>query len=149
MIRDARRALDVVRALAAELDVTRATAEADLTHLAQQCLDAVNLPLDDVRAEVEQMEAAGEIEPDVAAIRAAEAPDPDEDEDEAGGPRLPPLTGRLPSDASVGGVGPAEPARMTAEEAIAELRGKIDKLGPGQHDGDRAVRRARHRVTRS
>ena len=51
--------------LAAELDVTRATAEADLTHLAQQCLDAVDLPLDDVRAEVEQMEAAGDVEPDV------------------------------------------------------------------------------------
>ena len=46
-IRDARRALDAVRALAAELDVTRATAEAELTHLAQQCLDAVAVPLDD------------------------------------------------------------------------------------------------------
>ena len=75
LIRDARRALDAVRALAAELDVTRATAEADLTHLAQQSLDAVATPLDDVRAEVDQMEAAGDVEPDVRAIRAAEAPD--------------------------------------------------------------------------
>jgi chromosome segregation protein len=120
-IRDARRALDAVRALAAELDVTRATAEADLTHLAQQCLDAVNLPLDEVRAEVDRMEAAGEVEPDVAAIRAAEAPDPDEGEDDE--------TAELKA-------GPADeaaqeaPARMTAEEAIAELRAKIDKLGP-------------------
>ena len=46
-IRDARRALDAVRALAAELDVSRATAEADLAHLAQQSLDAVQADLDD------------------------------------------------------------------------------------------------------
>jgi chromosome segregation protein len=127
-IRDARRALDAVRALAAELDVTRATAEADLTHLAQQCLDAVNLPLDEVRAEVDRMEAAGEVEPDVAAIRAAEAPDPDEDDAEA-------ETGAAGLDSATPGFSPAgpelsAPAKMTAEEAITELRGRIEKLGP-------------------
>jgi chromosome segregation protein len=115
-IRDARRALDAVRALASELDVTRATAEADLTHLAQQCLDAVNLPLDDVRVEVEGMEAAGQVEPDVRAIRAAEAPDPDEEQDEAA-----PEPAADTADAT---------RTMTAEEAIVELRAKIDKLGP-------------------
>jgi chromosome segregation protein len=117
-IRDARRALDAVRALAAELDVTRATAEADLTHLAQQCLDAVNMPLDEVRAEVAAREAAGEVEPDRAAILAVESPEPDEDED-APTEAPPPALER-----------PAALARMTAEEAIAELRGKIDRLGP-------------------
>jgi len=121
IIRDARRALDAVRALAAELDVTRATAEADLTHLAQQCLDAVNLPLDDVRAEVDRMEEAGDVVPDVAAIRAAEAPDPDEEEDEDA---VTPQAGPPDSDPT------QAPVRMTAEEAITELRGKIDKLGP-------------------
>jgi chromosome segregation protein len=132
-IRDARRALDAVRALTAQLDVTRATAEADLTHLAQQCLDAVAVPLDEVRAEVEQMEAAGEIEPDVNAIRAAEAPDPDEDEEEAA--RVKSSVVPDPRDAA-GAAGETSidaapaPARMTAEEAIAELRSKIDKLGP-------------------
>ena len=112
-----------MRALAAELNVTRATAEADLTHLAQQCLDAVNEPLDDVRAEVDRMEEAGEVEPDVAAIRAAEAPDPEEDEGEAGLETAVMDPGLTTQDAST-------PARMTAEEAIAELRAKIDKLGP-------------------
>ena len=121
MIRDARRALDAVRALAAELDLARATAESDLTHLAQQCVDAVAAPLDDVRAEVEQMEAAGDIEPDVQAIRAAETPDADElDEDaESAGQKAGPTTDAEPA-----------PTKMTAEEAITELRGKIDKLGP-------------------
>jgi chromosome segregation protein len=125
-IRDARRALDAVRALAAELDVTRATAESDLTHLAQQCLDAVNLPLDDVRAEVDRMEEAGEVEPDVAAIRAAEAPDPDEEIEEA----QPGLETAGPGVSLATPEAAAGPIRMTAEEAIAELRAKIDRLGP-------------------
>jgi chromosome segregation protein len=113
VIRDARRALDAVRALASELDISRATAESDLGHLAQQAFDAVGVSLDTVREEVVRMEAEGVVEPDVRAIRAAEAVEPDEEE--------------VPAEE------PAEaPAleRMTAEEAIAELRGKIDKIGP-------------------
>jgi chromosome segregation protein len=127
-IRDARRALDAIRALTAQLDVTRATAEADLTHLAQQCIDAVSMPLDEVRAEVERMEEAGEVEPDVNAIRAAEAPDPDEDDSDD-------VVVKVTEDADEVAATDADqtagaPAKMTAEEAIAELRGKIEKLGP-------------------
>ncbi len=113
VIRDARRALDAIRALASELDVTRATAESDLGHLAQQTFDAVGVSLDEVRDDVARMEAEGTVEPDVRAIRAAEAAEPDEDE----------AAVEEPLDA------PA-PERMTAEEAITELRGKIDKIGP-------------------
>jgi chromosome segregation protein len=119
-IRDHRRALDSVRALAAELDIMRATAEAELTHLSQQCLDAVNLPLEVVRAEVERMEAEGHIEPDAAAIRAAEVPDPDEEDEEPGGVK----------PVSVAESEPLSSGPMTAEQAITELKGKIDKLGP-------------------
>jgi len=114
MIRDARRALDAIRALASELEVSRATAEAELTHLAQQAYDAVGVTLQEVREDVDAMEAAGIVEPDVRAIRAAEAADPDEDEASVDAE---------PSDAPV-------PDRMTAEEAITELRGKIDRIGP-------------------
>ncbi|MEZ5283357.1 MAG: hypothetical protein R2712_00840 [Vicinamibacterales bacterium] len=116
VIRDARRALDAVRALASELDVTRATAESDLTHLAQQAVDAVGQSLDEVRSDVEAMEAAGIVEPDVRAIRAAEAADPDEEEAVA-----------APEDTAAPA---APPERMTAEEAIAELRNRIDRIGP-------------------
>jgi chromosome segregation protein len=126
MIRDARRALDAMRALVAELDVTRAKAESDLGHLAQQCLDAVNQPLDEVRAEVEQMEAAGDVEPDAQAIRAAEAVEPDEAEEDEGSVATAPMEASVPSEADAA----APPVKMTAEEAIAELRAKIDKLGP-------------------
>jgi chromosome segregation protein len=114
IIRDARRALDAIRALASELEVSRATAEAELTHLAQQAYDAVGITLQEVRQDVDAMEAAGIVEPDVRAIRAAEAVDPDEDEGAA---------------ETESGDGPV-PDRMTAEEAIAELRGKIDRIGP-------------------
>ncbi|MGE0460962.1 MAG: chromosome segregation protein SMC [Vicinamibacterales bacterium] len=113
VIRDARRALEAVRALASELEVNRATAESDLGHLAQQALDAVGASLDAVREEVERMEADGVVEPDVRAIRAAEAVEPDEEEVPAE------ETAEAPT-----------PERMTAEEAITELRSKIDKIGP-------------------
>ena len=113
-IREARRAVDAVRAHVSELDITRVTAESDLGHLAQQAVDAVNATLDDIREQVAQMEAAGQIEPDVRTIRAAEAADPDEDEAAATSP--------APEEAL--------PARMTAEEAIAELRAKVDRIGP-------------------
>ncbi|MBA3271249.1 MAG: AAA family ATPase, partial [Acidobacteria bacterium] len=124
-IRNARRVLDAVRSLAAELDVTRATAAAELTHLAQQCLDTVNVPLEEIRVEVAQMEAAGDIEPDVNAIRAAETPDPDEDDAEAS-----PDEDGHDSAAGLHGAGEgadidAPVIRMTAEEAITELRAKI------------------------
>ncbi len=124
VIRDARRTVDALRALAAEVDVQRATAESDLTHLAQQALDTVNASLDDIRDEVAQMEAAGQVQPDVRAIRAAEAVDPDEMEE-----------GMTAADTAAESdlaqpVESVEPPAMTAEEAIAELREKIERMGP-------------------
>jgi chromosome segregation protein len=124
VIRDARRAVDALRALAAEVDVQRATAESDLTHLAQQALDNVNASLDDIRDDVAQMEASGQVQPDVRAIRAAEAVDPDEMED---GETAAELAAESDLAQPVEGV---QPPVMTAEEAIAELREKIERMGP-------------------
>jgi chromosome segregation protein len=117
VIKDARRAVDALRALAAEVDVQRATAESDLTHLAQQAMDTVNATLDEIQEQVAQMEAAGQIEPDARAIRAAEAAEPDEAEEGVSAEPVEPDE-------------PGEPDHMTAEEAIAELRAKIDRIGP-------------------
>ena len=114
VIRDARRVLEEIRAQAGELEIARATAESDLAHLAQTCLDAVQCSLDDVLVEVQQMELAGEATPDAAAI-AAEEPDPEAEEGE-GDPE--------------GYVPPVAPQSMTAEEAITRLKAKIDRLGP-------------------
>jgi chromosome segregation protein len=122
VIRDARKALEDVRAAAGELEVARATAESDLTHLAHSCVDGVQASLDEVLAEVEQMEAAGETTPDAAAI-AAEEPDPEaEDTDDA--------WRALSAPGEPEAVAPPPPASMTADEAITRLKAKIDRLGP-------------------
>ena len=130
-IRDARRALDAVRALAAELDISRATAEAELTHLAQQSLDAVQADLDTIAAEVAEMEAQGIHAPDARVIRraVADAAAEGEAEETAGEAAAEPATGAevVAADAAVA---EAAQAAMTAEEAIAELRAQIDRLGP-------------------
>ena len=130
MIRDARRAVDALRALAAEVDVQRATAESDLTHLAQQALDTVNASLDDIRDEVAQMEASGQVQPDVRAIRAAEAVDPDELEPGTPEPGTEPR-GTPGTGPDVRGGGDSRTPRQDRS------------YGSREHDGHRAVDRAR------
>ena len=128
-IKEARAALDVIRATVSELDVARATAEADLSHLAHTCEDAVNATLDEVVVEVEQMERDGQDVPDAAVVLADE---PDEDAEAGAG------SVHLQADAGDGrvrleadpGVAEATQRALSAEEAIAALRGKIDRLGP-------------------
>jgi chromosome segregation protein len=131
-IREARQLLEGVRSEVASFDVARATAEADLAHLAQSCADAVQMSLDTVLADVEAMEQAGTAVPDAVAI-ASEEPESDEDSGSAiGDPgsaigepvnlEAPDPASRIPD--------PAPSGSMTAEEAIAALKGKIDRLGP-------------------
>ena len=121
-IRDARQQLEGIRADVSSLDIARATAESDLTHLAQSCSDAVQMALDQVLSDVEEMERAGDTTPDAAAIRAEE---PESDDDA----HLEPV--RLePSDPGSSSPEPISTGSMTAEQAIVELKAKIDRLGP-------------------
>ena len=133
-IREARRSLEAVRDEAAQLEVQRATAESDLSHLATSCGDAVQCSLDEVAAEVAQMEAAGLL----ASPRAVEdAPDAAELEDGAaaqGSSRADAAQGFGPDVAQ--GFSPASPdaasapARtLTPDEMVADLRAKIEKMG--------------------
>jgi chromosome segregation protein len=128
IIKDARAALDAIRSVVAELDVARATAEAELSHLAHTCEDAVNTTLDDVIAEIDRLEREGGALPDAAAVTADE---PD-DEDADSGSGQPAGSGRAEPDLSLPGaaVVAAEQRALSAEEAIAALRAKIDRLGP-------------------
>jgi len=122
-IRQARRTLEDIRVEASDLEVARATAESDLTHLAQTCVDAVQNTLDEVLAQVEEMERSGQATPDAAAI-SAEEPDPEADEESVAASadaHAAPAVEAAPLDA---------PTTMTAEEAIARLKAKIDRLGP-------------------
>jgi chromosome segregation protein len=115
-IREARRALEAVRAEAAQLDVARATAEADLTHLAESCADNVQATLDAVAAEVEQFERDGLL----ASPRPVDdAPDAAEMEGEP-----------APADpAAADEPAPQAFRPMTPDEMVADLRAKVERMG--------------------
>ncbi len=110
-----------------ELDVARATAEADLSHLAHTCEDAVNATLDAVIVEVEQLERDGQTTADAAEILADDGDD-DRDGAQPVEPSQAPAVSlteelRLATEASA-------QRTLSAEEAITTLRAKIDRLGP-------------------
>ncbi|MCA1481883.1 hypothetical protein, partial [Bradyrhizobium sp. NBAIM08] len=110
--------VEQVRAEAARFDVARATAEADLTHLAAACLDAVQSTIEEVSAEIAELERAGAL----ASPRPVDdAPEAAEVEDEGG----------VPSEVEGGQIdaSPAAPAALTADEMVADLRTKIERMG--------------------
>jgi chromosome segregation protein len=123
-IRQSRRALEDIRVEVGELEVARATAESDLSHLAQTCVDAVQATLDEVLTQVEQMEQSGQATPDAAALSADE-PDPEADEEAIASPPADEPAAPIVESAAVD-----VPTTMTAEEAIARLKTKIERLGP-------------------
>jgi len=138
-IREARRALDTVRSARAETEVARAKAASDLSHLEDTCVEMLSCGLETVIAEVEQMERDGDVSPDWRTIYAEE---PDE---EAAAAEAGPAGAEVSAAAAVeqpaagpGETAPAglaagaeEPARsVTPEEAIEELKRKIERLGP-------------------
>jgi chromosome segregation protein len=136
-VRDARANLDSVRVAASELEIARATAESDLTHLASTCHETVQATLEDVIAEVDELERAGAATPDTSALS---VDDGIEDEERAAGdaPDVDPFGRPVDVDSmspfAADGLGGAamhvEAVRtLTAEEAIVGLRAKIDRLG--------------------
>jgi chromosome segregation protein len=111
-IREARRALETVREEASGLEVQRATAESDLSHLAESCRDTVQASLDEVSAEVDRMESDGLL----ASPKAVEdAPAPDETGEEVEAPAEP--------------VDVAPARTLTPDEMVADLRAKIERMG--------------------
>ncbi len=136
-VRDARGTLDTIRGEASELEIARATAESDLTHLGSTCLETVQATLDAVVAEVDELERAGAATPDTTALSVDEGIEEEDrastdavDVDPFGRPieidSLAPVT----DDLSAGPARVEAVRTLTAEEAIAGLRAKIDRLGP-------------------
>jgi chromosome segregation protein len=115
IIKDRRLALEAVRAEVAELDVARATAEADLTHLAASCIEILQATIDEVVVEVDELESRGGAMPDSRVICGPDG-EGDDAEDADG--------------ADVAAVAVATERALSAEEAIGTLRAKIDRLGP-------------------
>ncbi len=120
-IREARRALEAIREEAAHLDVARATAESDLTHLASSCVETVQATLDEVAAEVAELERDGVL---AAARPVDDAPEAAELEGEAvEAAEAAPADGAAPETAV------QAPRVLTPDEMVADLRAKIDKMG--------------------
>jgi chromosome segregation protein len=115
VIRQARGDLDAVRQQAAELDVRRATAESDLNHLRQSCMDAVQNTLDEVLVEVDELEQSG-FTRTASSVVVMEETEPESDD--------------APAQEATEAMQPGPLPSMTAEEAIGRLKGKIDRLGP-------------------
>jgi chromosome segregation protein len=130
-IREARRALDAIREARAEAEVTRAKAASDLSHLEDTCVDTLSCGLAAVIAEVEQMERDGDVSPDWRAIYAEEP-----DEEAAPGeldrevPAAEPAAAGQAEQHAGEAAADAPPRAVTPEEAIEELKRKIERLGP-------------------
>jgi chromosome segregation protein len=137
VLKDARSALDSIRVIVAELDITRATAEGELSHVANACIEAVQATLDEVVIEVEQMERDGSATPEA---RSLGIDDPEDASDEGGEAGLSVVSSDGTGDVAVhdssdlaapsASVLVAEQQALSAEEAISRLRAKIDRLGP-------------------
>ncbi|MGH9162269.1 MAG: chromosome segregation protein SMC, partial [Vicinamibacteraceae bacterium] len=113
--RDARHQLADVRADVSRIDVERATAEADLTHLAAACDEALQMTLDAVAAEADALAAQGA---PTEALAEPAAEDEEEEESEEG------------VEASDAEGDERVPEPVSAEEQIARLKQKIAALGP-------------------
>ena len=122
-IKLARGALESLRAAVAELDIQRATAETDLSHLAAACVAAVQATLDEVVLEAAELEREGTLTSHTQALEAEEA----EESEETSESRVADETFDVAPAPSVVA---AEQQTLSAEEAIARLRAKIDRLGP-------------------
>ncbi len=117
-IRDARRSLETVRSEAAQLDITRATAESDLGHLAASCVESLQVSLDDVAVEVAELERQGML---ASPKPVDDAPEAAEIDDEA-------ATAAPIADSPAPAAPPA--ARpMTPDEMVTDLRTKIERMG--------------------
>jgi chromosome segregation protein len=110
-LKTARSGFDSVRQLVSAADVARARAESDLAHLSDSCVEAVQATLDEVVSEVSALERTGALTPDAPVVCADDGID-------------------LADDEEGEGVREAGPRSLSAEDAIANLRGKIDRLGP-------------------
>ena len=128
-IRGARQALEGVRTEVMHAELARATASSDLSHLTDLCVEAFGTPLDQVVAEVARMEAAGELAAPASRIAAASVPEEDEEADDAdaagvgsGGERR----GRIERRRAR----LADDAPLSPEDVIADLKKKIERLGP-------------------
>ena len=122
-VREAREGVEAARAEVVRLELKQVTAATDHANLVSSCAETLQLSLEEVEIEVDQMERDGIVAPHVAMLELAKDLAAEDDvsvtsgvEDVEGDPSL--LGQPIASD------------RPTAETVIAELRDKVDRLGP-------------------
>jgi chromosome segregation protein len=124
--REARGTVDAVRAEAVRLEVSCATAESDLSHLEAQCVEALEMSAADVAAEVASG-AAGDLPTPEASLASVDEPvdgeETEGDEPVAAAAALVAADGEAPAPAKAA-------APLTPEDAILQLKKKIERLGP-------------------
>ncbi len=118
--RESRKVLEAIHAEVGELEVTRATEESHLTHLAQSCVDTLQLSLEEVVAEVAASSQPGTDGRAGRDFSRADDGSADRGEDEA----------EEGEEGVEAGPEPVMAASATPEEHIVRLRQKIDRLGP-------------------
>jgi chromosome segregation protein len=123
-IKESRRTLEGFRSEVAHFDVARATAEADLTHLASSCVESVQATLDEVTAEVEQLERDGLLASPKPVDDAPEAAEVEED----GTPGLV-VSGEAEQVEEAAAAPSSNAVAMTPDEMVSDLRAKIERMG--------------------
>jgi chromosome segregation protein len=121
-IRESRRALEAVRHALSESEVQWAKAKSDLDHLEATVQETLQADLSTVIADVEQMERDGGVSPDWRTIYAEEP----EEESLADGE----AASGEPEEVARVEAAPAEVRPLTPDDAISELKRKIERLGP-------------------
>ncbi len=99
------------------MQVASATAASDLSHLASTCLETIGAPIDEVVVEVARMEEAGELQAPARRLAAVATPEDDEDVEATTADQD--IATELSADRP-----------MTPEDVMADLKGKIERLGP-------------------
>jgi chromosome segregation protein len=130
-VRQARQSLDAVRGEASQLEVTCATADADLSHLAGNCYETLQATLEEVAEEVARAADAGAPAP-ADALAAADAAGDEGAEDDEELDTVAERTFAVEGEGREAEPEPAEPAApiTTPQDAITALKAKIARLGP-------------------
>ena len=132
-VRVTRAGLEEIRADVSELDIERVTAESDLAHLEETCRDTLRLSLDDVLAEVEAPEGDGALIPDAELMAAEPVEGPSDQDDDTADPdvrELDTATDHGTRETALHSMPAATTGPVTAEDRVAALKEKIERLGP-------------------
>ena len=130
-VRTARRALEQARAEVGKQEVALATTEADLSHLTESCSVSLQAGLEEVRAEVDALEAQGPIEPDPALVGTRTPSDVGGDEATAGTAESDERTAGTDGARDAAGVEQmaAGSQPVDAEAVVELLHAKVERLG--------------------